>query len=527
VLTDYSAPAKAAFRSWLRRRYENEEHLQEAWRDPQAKFPSAQPPSPREVAAAAKGDFLDLSRGSRVADWWRFLSDLTADTIEHYARIVKRESQGDWLCGAFYGYVVQFHEPRIVTAGHLAIDRLTRSPDLDYFFSPALYSHRSLKPGGYSTFMSLVDTYHLHGKLWCNENDLRTFRVLDVPNVKADQIDRRQTPEETIALLRRQLGCVLARGCGHSYFDMSGGWYDDPRLAAEIRTQVAVADRALRADRSSASEIAVVIDPDAFTGQAFLTRVNTWLILGQIASLGSMGTPFDLVTLRDMEHLPPRKLWVFLNLFNPTTEQIDRIQRRLREDRAMGLFVYAPGYQAGPEAMYRLTGMQVVADDKRRPVNVTVPGDGSLVDREVTYGTRSPIGPASFGEGEISPTFHVEDHQAEVLGFDAATERPALCVKEMDGWTSCYSAAPCVAPSVLRALAKRAGVHVYIDEDAVVYANGSLVSVTVVDPGRRTIRLPRPATVEDGFTGQMLARQASEVDVEFAERESKLLLLSP
>jgi len=131
-----------------------------------------------------------------------------ADTIEHYARIVKEESQGDWLCGTFYGYVVQFHEPRIITAGHLAIDRLTRSRDLDYLFSPALYSHRSLKPGGYSTFMSLVDTYHLHGKLWYNENDLRTFRVLDVPNVKADRV--------------------------------------------------------LRADRSSASEVAVVIDPDAF-----------------------------------------------------------------------------------------------------------------------------------------------------------------------------------------------------------------------------------------------------------------------
>ncbi len=217
VVTDYSAPAKAAFREWVRRRYETGGLLQSTWKDTAVAFDSVSPPAPHEIVAAAHDDFNDASRGCRVADWWRFLSDLTADTIEHYSKIVKKESENDWLCGAFYGYVVQFHEPRILTAGHLAIDRLTRSPHVDYFFSPALYSHRSLKPGGYSTFMSVVDSYHVNGKLWCNENDLRTFRVMDVPNVKADQIDRRQTPDETIALLRRQLGAVLTRGCDDSW----------------------------------------------------------------------------------------------------------------------------------------------------------------------------------------------------------------------------------------------------------------------------------------------------------------------
>ncbi len=192
----------------------------------------------------------------------------------------------------------------------------------------------------------------------------------------------------------------------------------------------------------------------------------------------------------------------------------------------MGLLVYAPGYVSGPEVMHELTGMRIVAEDKRRPVNVTVPGDGSLVDSEISYGTSSPVGPASFGEGKISPTFHVEDETVEVLGFDTATNRDALCVKKMNGWTSVYSAAPCVAPSVLRALAKRAGVHVHVDEDAVVYANNSLVSVTVVEPGRRTMRLRCPSTIEDAFTGETLATDVSEVQVEFAERQSRLLLLT-
>lgn len=525
VLTDYSEPAQDAFRAWVRKRYGSEDRLRAAWADPQATFQRVQPPTPQEVAAPGRGDFLELPRQARVADWWCFLSDLTADTIEHFARIVKAASEGDWLCGTFYGYVVQFHEPRIVTAGHLAIDRLVRSPDLDFFFSPALYSHRSLKPGGYSTFMSLTETYHLHDKLWLNENDLRTFRVLDVPNVKVEQIDRRQTPEETIALLRRQLAGVLAHGCGQSYFDMGGGWYDDPRLDEEIRAEVAVAERAVGMDRSSASEVAVVIDPEAFTGQAIFTSVNTWLVLGQVASLGNMGAPFDLVTLGDMELLPRRKLWVFLNLFAPTDEEIERIHDRLRVDGATGVFVYAAGLLNKNDGMRRLTGMNVVAEWERRKVNVVVSKEAVDGGAEVTYGTSSAVGPASYGEGEISPTFYVEDEGAAVLGVDAVTGRPGLCLKRQDGWTSVYSAAPSLSAPVLRALARRAGVHLYVDEDAVVYANRSLLGVTVVEAGERVVRLPCPATVEDAFTGKVVGREATRLNVHFDERESKLFFL--
>ena len=423
--------------------------------------------------------------------------------------------------------MLQFNGPRFVTCGHLSIDRLVRSPYLDYFFSPALYSHRSLKPGGYSAFMSTVDTYHLHDKLWCNENDVRTFRVLDVPNVQAHQLDRRQTPEETIALIRRELGNVLTHGSAESYFDMGGGWYDDRRLLAEVGRQVIAAEEALGLDRSSAAEIAVVIDPDGFTRQAPPTTANTWLILGQIASLGNMGTPFDVITPADMNALGKRKLWIFLNLFAPSDERIEQIHQRMRRDGATALFVYAAGLLTPDDGMRRLTGMKIEAEWERRIVDVAVPPDKLGIGREVTYGTSSAIGPADYGIGSIGPTFAVDDPTAEVLGVDPKSGRPGLCVKKMDGWTSVYSSAPGLGAAVLRALAKRAGVHVYVDEDSVVYANKSVLSVTVVEPGVRDIRLKQPATVKDALSGQILATGARQVRVLFAERESRLFLLLP
>ena len=527
MATDYSAPTVAAFRRWVQAKYETEQRLRRAWARKDLSFEAVEPPTPEELVASVKGDFLELPRGEPVSDWWRFLSDTTAEAIEHFGRIVKTESDGDWLYGTFYGYVMQFHGPRIVTSGHLAIDRLARSKDVDFFFSPALYSHRSLKPGGYSTHMSLTDTYHLNGKLWCNENDIRTFRVMDVPNVNADQIDRRQTPEETVALLRRELGGVLAHGSAQSYFDMGGGWYDDAGLLDEVRAQVAVARKMLDRDRSSAAEVAVVVDPDAFTRQRLGTRANTWGILGQVASLGAMGAPFDLISLADVDRLPPRKLWIFLNLFAPTHDQIERVHRRLKRDKATALFVYASGLLSPNDGMRRLTGMTIGVEYGPRCADVRVPAESLGIGREVTYGTSSPVGPADLGPGHVSPTFYIDDPETETLGTDPATGKPGLSRQSMDGWTSVYSAAPGVAAPVLRALCRQAGVHVYVEEGAVVYANNSMLSVTVTGAGRRTIRLKKPASVTNAITGRTVAENVSQFHIDFDQRQSKLFLLTP
>jgi hypothetical protein len=369
--------------------------------------------------------------------------------------------------------------------------------------------------------MSLTDTFRLHNKLWWNENDIRTFRVLDIP---VSGIDRRQTPDETKNLLWREIGNVLSHGCNQWYFDMRGGWYDDADLMATVRRQVQVADLAFQRDRSSVAEIAVVIDPQAFTEQTVYSTVNSWLVLGQFAELGRMGAPFEVVSMADIELLPPRKLWVFLNLFAPTPEQIARIHSRLKRDKAVGLFVYGCGHAAKPEVRQELTGMAIIADHTRRRTDVRVAAGELGLTSESVFGTSSKVGPSRFRGGEVTPTFHVADADVKVLGVDAASGQPALCLKHRDGWTSVYSAAPCVSESVLRGLARMAGVHLYVGEDAVVYANASVLSVTVANAGRRQIMLGEPSEVVDAISGKTLATRATSFEYDFGERESRLFL---
>ena len=48
------------------------------------------------------------------------------------------------------------------------------SPDIDFVCSPTSYAFRQLGGAGTSHFMSLVGSVKLHGKLWFDENDIRT-----------------------------------------------------------------------------------------------------------------------------------------------------------------------------------------------------------------------------------------------------------------------------------------------------------------------------------------------------------------
>ena len=95
--TDYSKPTAVAFKRWIENRYQTDERLQSAWADATVSLESVEPPTPKEMALLYRADFVALPRGERASDWWRFLSDVTAETIGHFARIVKRESDGDWL----------------------------------------------------------------------------------------------------------------------------------------------------------------------------------------------------------------------------------------------------------------------------------------------------------------------------------------------------------------------------------------------------------------------------------------------
>lgn len=92
-----------------------------------------------------------------------------------------------------------------------------RCPDVDLLVSPKTYGDRMT--GGAGGFMGAVDSITAHGKLWINEDDMRTS-VMDRTSIteangRIAEINRpAKDLEETTSLLERNLASLLIHRTG-------------------------------------------------------------------------------------------------------------------------------------------------------------------------------------------------------------------------------------------------------------------------------------------------------------------------
>ena len=102
--------------------------------------------------------------------------------------------------------------------------------ELDFFISPGDYEDRDM--GGAAGAMSPNGTIHLKGKNYFHEIDHRTSTGSMVMNkhVTLPWMKRWANEKEDIAGLRREYCLSLFHGASLWWFDMWGGFYDDPVL---------------------------------------------------------------------------------------------------------------------------------------------------------------------------------------------------------------------------------------------------------------------------------------------------------
>lgn len=507
---DFSPANVARFRGWLKEKYRTADALQRAWADPIVTLDSAAIPTRRQREATTLATLRDPQSERQVIDFYDYNALLVADTIACFAKVVKESTRRKSLVGVFYGYVLQLcGEQRQQNAGHTALQKVWNCPDVDFVTSPTSYAFRT--PGtGYSHFMSLTDSVKLHGKLWFDENDIRTWLLKGETLRSWGQTD---SYEQTRGQLQREFANVLCQAVGQWWFDMGGGWYDDPRILADIGAMNRIAEASLAWDRAPADEIAVVVDDRSLHLMQVANRLSRPLLLEQLPELGRLGAPVGFYALGDLEQLAPRKMYVFLNAFAPSAAERRAIERLKGQGRVL-VWLYAPGvYREGrvdPAGMEELTGVHIAMD--RRPARLEVrTGSGA-------YG-------ANF---DVAPVFFVDDSRATVLGR-LADGRAGLVRRNLGGWTTVYSCAPKLPTTLLRELAAQAGVHGYLrkpEPHDVIYANRSLVALCVSEPGPRCVVLPRACDVFDLFEGSKpIATAAREFTVTLARNQTKLFRL--
>ena len=502
---DYSKPSLASFRRWLSEKYGSTGELRKAWRKDCVALETAEIPDIAHRLACGKGCFQrirDPEREQDVVDWYTFYALENVDAITFFARLVKDVTERRRLVGAFYGYVLthSWCPGTLLESGHLALREYLACPDVDFVSTVTSYTHRA-RGSGVSVFPSVVQSVHLAGKLYIDENDMRTHLL---PPEQQNFGTHRQ--EDTIEVQRRELGAVFSEGVAHWW---CGDWYNDPPTMSALVQLGSIGQRLLDFDRSSGAEIAFVGDTDGLLWTDLYAGVVWSFVEGQNIELSRLGAPADHLFPQDLRPDRPYKLYIFPCSYSISSAERDRILKLVKEQQSTVIWMYAAGYVTDGRCdvadMSVVTGFDII----RRGYHLTglarTTGAGTCeLSRKVEFGI-----PFWF-----APFFEVEAEPGEIIGLSEDTGEPVLARREMPGgWTSVYSSVGPLRSPILRAIAREAGVHIYVDTDEFFNANNRVCVLHARDAGEKQIRLPSPGDVYDLLKDRELGTGVSSVTV--------------
>lgn len=341
---DFSPAAVREWRGWLKGRYRDNQGLQAAWNRKNVSLETAAIPERSRREGQGPRLLRHAAEYQDVIDFYRFYPELVADSIIELASRAKTAGDGQPLIGVFYGYALQCGA-RAQESQHLALDRILACPHIDFLCSPGMYSFRA--PGEASTFMSATGSVNLHGKLWFHEADNRTHLV--AKGTGFEQVCPAKDLAETRAVLWREFGHCMQRAAPLWWFDMGGGWYDDPAILADFARMSQLTAPLLieEPDRLPPPRIFVIHGYRSYPRQqpehGFLT-VST---VNQVSTLAQVGSPSEVYLLSGLDRVvrtvpPGPKVFLFINCADLTDTDRTRIVA-LKRDGNILVFVHAAG----------------------------------------------------------------------------------------------------------------------------------------------------------------------------------------
>lgn len=355
-----TGPAMTAhFREWLRARYGTDVKLREAWGRPEVTLATASVPGVEPRRAAGPLGFHEPVQGQSVMDYYRCQQEITIEDIDAFCAAAKQATGGRVLCGAFYGYF--YGVPPQTQGGHLELERLLASPNIDYFAAPYDYSHRLMGDDGRTR--AIQDAFPISGKVHMIEADTRTHLH------PVNEYGRVQDVEQSVAAIRREVATALLHRSALWWCDFggdnNGGWYDHPELIAEVARMIRLAQERLEQPQTRRAEVAVVCDLRSCyrLGDDAAMRAHLALLTRLTDELYRTGTPFDTLLQSQLSEVDTSGYRLFI--FPASMEVTPEVRRSIAEvtEGHSVLWLWAPGItdgeRYGAEPMAELTGFGI------------------------------------------------------------------------------------------------------------------------------------------------------------------------
>ncbi|HOM83626.1 MAG TPA: carbohydrate binding domain-containing protein [Armatimonadota bacterium] len=512
-LADYSEASRKAFRDWLRRFYGNDlAAFRRAWDRQDLTFETAEIPSGER--RLAPGFFLTLPRDQDIADYNRFYSEGTVETIHAYARVVKEETRGQALVSTYW------EDACANVDSHLATGRMLQSPDIDFLAGPAAYGVRMAGEVGqcHSTWGSVG----LHGRIKLTEQDWRSWLSEWRDPYYDYSVGRAENAADHNAMVRRECGMMLAYGHGTWWYDMSGGWFRDDQIMRGIAEARAAFSRDLKLSGRPRADVAVFVDERSFDFLRYRAAgpFRYEGIVRQLYQLNQSGVPYHLYLQLDLcnKSLPEYRLYLFLNAHHLSPAEKAAIKALRRAGKTLA-FVHAPGVVGEADqaaAITEITGIRVrsAGGETRLTANVAP-----------TAGPLNP-GDAISSAALMGPAFVVQDEKARAVGTypEGGT---AVAARDFGTWKSLFFGPIGMTDSFLNALARWAGAWVAAPAGDAVYASQYFLTIHALVDGEKKLTLATPSRVEDLTTGKIVSERTQNLSFPMRRGETRWFALTP
>ncbi len=264
-----------------------------------------------------KSDFDCPTLNETVSRYGEFYSEMTAKTIEHFAKVLKECVNNEQIVGTFYGYNAFVND---ILLGLHGLRFIINSPFIDFFSSPCAYDNNRTLGIDWGDMIA-SESLKIHKKLYFVECDIRTHltkRMQDSrPEKYPDDIllltDNNgnktvwcgpPTKELSLSAIRKAYIHQLTKGSGVWWFDMWGGWYEDKDIMEDLKKMKDIAESSdnKSSDNYPETEVVMFIDEKAYLNNPrqseFCHSVNITRI-----EMGNTGIPFDLCMVEDADKI--------------------------------------------------------------------------------------------------------------------------------------------------------------------------------------------------------------------------------
>ena len=129
-------------------------------------------------------------------------------------------------------------------------------------------------------------------------------------------------------------------------------------------------------------------------------------------------------------------------------------------------------------------------------------------------------------EVQLCPLIYADDPDASILARFMDSKKPAMMLKEQDGYTTIYCGSKYLGCDVIKEVARYAGCHIYCETEDVLYANQHFVTIHASCSGEKVIHLPRQCSVTEVYEDVNYGEHVGQICVKLRKGETKMFRLS-